>query len=647
MQYKDGICNVINGDATVTGIGTEWLANVSTGDEFILEDGQVAYQVASVTNDTSLELNTTYAGATANNQNYVIARDFSANFNWALMQKGDLETAALQNRNWLTLDAQGGSPLGSLIQLNQYITVSDSNYLKKTTVARLNTSQSLSTDSPQNNIIDWTGADYIDTGDTHNPASNASRITVPTDVDYAKFTVRLVLDASEAASGSPHPVFSGAGDIDAYAVDIPLTVNLLKNGSVERSYSDSSYTLTKWFLNPTATDSPEPTLTDPFDRLTFDWGIENFNDLYYFKHKTLIEEGTVTENDYYEIQVIPAQPTSYRTYTWNGSGFDLIGTVSFGSPYTMDYDVSLQVADSGSPEEYYSEFVAIFWSEENVLGTTIPTELNDLDDVDLVSSPSGLVTGNVLTYNGSEWVPQLPAGLGSPISTNVAWGNIIGTLSNQADLQSELDGKSDTGHTHSQSDITDLVSDLANKLEDITTESIGDLNDVTLTLGSPQVDKILKYNGSVWIDSDTSFISITESQISDLQSYLLNINSEDLGDLNDVSITNTKGDILVVNNSSIWVDLSVGSDGQYLIADSAQSTGIKWGDIPQADLVVDLGEFTIGTIPAASGYPNGWAVVTDYVVGSPQGSPFPYTVVRSDGTNWIKVVSYDPTEIVA
>lgn len=38
--------------------------------------------------------------------------------------------------------------------------------------------------------------------------------------------------------------------------------------------------------------------------------------------------------------------------------------------------------------------------------------------------------------------------------SGVAWGDIIGTLSNQTDLQSALDAKSDTGHTHAASVIT-------------------------------------------------------------------------------------------------------------------------------------------------------------------------------------------------
>ena len=43
------------------------------------------------------------------------------------------------------------------------------------------------------------------------------------------------------------------------------------------------------------------------------------------------------------------------------------------------------------------------------------------------------------------------------------WGSITGTLSNQADLQTALDGKSAVGHAHAQSDVTGLTAALAGK----------------------------------------------------------------------------------------------------------------------------------------------------------------------------------------
>lgn len=55
---------------------------------------------------------------------------------------------------------------------------------------------------------------------------------------------------------------------------------------------------------------------------------------------------------------------------------------------------------------------------------------------------SGATTGQVPIWNGSAWVPGVPAG-------TATWGGISGTLSNQTDLQSALDAKFDdpTGTT--------------------------------------------------------------------------------------------------------------------------------------------------------------------------------------------------------
>jgi hypothetical protein len=46
-----------------------------------------------------------------------------------------------------------------------------------------------------------------------------------------------------------------------------------------------------------------------------------------------------------------------------------------------------------------------------------------------------------------------------------AWGSITGTLTDQTDLTSALDGKSDDGHSHAQSDVTGLTAALAAKAD--------------------------------------------------------------------------------------------------------------------------------------------------------------------------------------
>lgn len=57
--------------------------------------------------------------------------------------------------------------------------------------------------------------------------------------------------------------------------------------------------------------------------------------------------------------------------------------------------------------------------------------------------------GQVLKYNGTNWVNDTDATGGSP-----TWGSITGTLSSQTDLQTALNGKANTSHTHAATDIT-------------------------------------------------------------------------------------------------------------------------------------------------------------------------------------------------
>jgi hypothetical protein len=77
--------------------------------------------------------------------------------------------------------------------------------------------------------------------------------------------------------------------------------------------------------------------------------------------------------------------------------------------------------------------------------------------------PGKYMIATVLLYQGQETLLneyiRVPMPLGfnpGGYLTGVDWGEIGGTLSDQADLQSELDAKSDTGHTHSY--LTDAPS---------------------------------------------------------------------------------------------------------------------------------------------------------------------------------------------
>ncbi|PCH69844.1 MAG: hypothetical protein COC12_08940, partial [Rhodobacteraceae bacterium] len=61
--YSVGSVNVTNGSKAITGTGTLWATNVAADDWFTGPDGR-SYQIASVTNDTSLTLKKNYKGPT-------------------------------------------------------------------------------------------------------------------------------------------------------------------------------------------------------------------------------------------------------------------------------------------------------------------------------------------------------------------------------------------------------------------------------------------------------------------------------------------------------------------------------------------------------------------------------------------------------
>jgi len=88
-QYQTGTVDVTSGSNVVTGHGTSWLKNISTGDSFMVNGINVHYQVASVDSDTQITLTANWVGATATYQNYNIVRDFTQNYGFPEIGFGD------------------------------------------------------------------------------------------------------------------------------------------------------------------------------------------------------------------------------------------------------------------------------------------------------------------------------------------------------------------------------------------------------------------------------------------------------------------------------------------------------------------------------------------------------------------------------
>lgn len=104
-QYITGTVDVTNASATITGTGTLWLSEIAIGDLFIVVGDGVSYEVASITNDTTIALTAPYAGTTATGASYVIARDFTPNQSIPLINKGDVETATILKRAFAIIDS--------------------------------------------------------------------------------------------------------------------------------------------------------------------------------------------------------------------------------------------------------------------------------------------------------------------------------------------------------------------------------------------------------------------------------------------------------------------------------------------------------------------------------------------------------------
>src|SRR4030066_317782 len=91
MQYKTGTVTVTNADATVTGLGTLFVANIAAGAIFKVDGDTATYVVGSITSDTALELTANYTGTTGGSKTYAIHRDFSVNRGYAMPNKGEAE----------------------------------------------------------------------------------------------------------------------------------------------------------------------------------------------------------------------------------------------------------------------------------------------------------------------------------------------------------------------------------------------------------------------------------------------------------------------------------------------------------------------------------------------------------------------------
>ena len=221
--------------------------------------------------------------------------------------------------------------------------------------------------------------------------------------------------------------------------------------------------------------------------------------------------------------------------------------------------------------------------------TTIVTKasyvefLGQLLDVD-ISTPT---TGQVLSYDGFAWVNSTPSS-----GSSVTVSDTAPSSPSQGDLWFE----SDTGSTYVRYDsywVEIGATGFANAAASSSPPQNPRLGDMWFN----SVDGALYvYYDSAWVETGTND---TDSMLSTIAA---------------------KGDLVVATSPSSVERLSVGSNGQVLVADSTQLTGLKWQTISldgavlrtvidaKGDLIVGTAADTVGRLGVGT---NGQVLTAD------------------------------------
>jgi len=198
-------------------------------------------------------------------------------------------------------------------------------------------------------------------------------------------------------------------------------------------------------------------------------------------------------------------------------------------------------------------------------GGTSSVAMSDLTDVDLTD----LANEKILKYNSTtekwECVDESGGGGGG------TWGSITGTISDQTDLQSALDAKSATGHTHVITDITDYTAYTLPTATDLILGGVKIGSRITITASVISAD----------VQSDENFTSTLKSKLDGIASGAeVNVQS----DWNSIS-----GDSLILNKPTIPTALSDLSDDSThrLVTDTEKSTWNAKSDLTLAEVKLD------------------------------------------------------------
>jgi hypothetical protein len=227
------------------------------------------------------------------------------------------------------------------------------------------------------------------------------------------------------------------------------------------------------------------------------------------------------------------------------------------------------------PEPHFITFEGATNNEfETVLTTVDPTADRTVSLPDATTTLVGKDTTDTLTNKTltSPKINEDVAMLATATELNILDGATLSTTElNYVDgvtsaIQTQLNGKSATGHSHSASDVTDFTE----AAQDAVGNSVG---------------TGLSYNDtSGAISVDTATIQARVADVSDTEiGYLNGVTSGIQTQLDgkvDESLFDTKGDILVASADNTPVKLAAGTNGYLLTANSSATNGIEWAAAP-------------------------------------------------------------------
>ena len=281
---------------------------------------------------------------------------------------------------------------------------------------------------------------------------------------------------------------------------------------------------------------------------------------------------------------VEADITDLQSYMLAASGYDISGTFDFHAP--------IQISNAAGT--YLAEIDA-----ENVGGIWTTWVQAEGSIVMVIDANDNSTTDyfRVVTNDAADGTPTVLLEVNDDGSLLWGGGSAI----------TDSDDVSQVGHEHVEADITDLGT----YLEDITGEDLGDLADVTDA--SSALGWYLRTTGAgVWVaqagltEADVTAheaaLDITESQISDLGTYLEDITGEDLADLSNVTdASSAAGWYLRTTAAGTWVAQAGLTEADVTAHEAAlEITEAQISDLTHAvDALDDIGDVDAYSSPAS------------------------------------------------